>query len=210
MIPVTSLTVGSGLTPPLVSGVTSTSTGTTSSAGGALTLATASGATPYYIAMQSAASGTTALAYVTSTFTFTPSTGVLNATATSAQYADLAEIYLPDAEYNPGTVVIFGGDNEITVTSTSHDTRVAGVISTNPAYLMNNAANGLPVALTGRVPCQVLGPVSKGTLLVTSSMPGVAQAIDESQYRPGCVIGKSLEAIDDNSVKTIEIAVGRF
>jgi len=190
------------------------SSGTTSVSGGgssaALTLATASGATPYYIAMQSAASGTTALAYVTSTFTFTPSTGVLNATATSAQYADLAENYLPDALYNSGTVVVFGGDNEITVTNTSHDTRVAGVISTNPAYLMNNAANGLPVALTGRVPCQVLGPVSKGTLIVTSSIPGVAQAIDESQYRPGCVIGKSLETIDDSLVKTIEIAVGRF
>ena len=200
------------VSPRTVSAATTTATTTTGVSGSsaALTLATASGATAYYIAMQSATSGTTTSEYVTSTFTFTPSTGILNATATSAQYADLAENYLSDALYNPGTVVVFGGDNEITVTSTSHDTRVAGVISTNPAYLMNNAATGLPVALTGRVPCQVLGPVSKGTLLVTCNFPGVAQAIDESQYRPGCVIGKSLEAIDDNSVKTIEIAVGRF
>ena len=166
--------------------------------------------TPYYIAMQPLTTGLTAAEYVSTTCTFIPQTGVLNATATSARYADLAEIFQPDGEYAPGTVVVFGGQKEITVTDVSHDTRVAGVVSTNPAYLMNNGTVGSPVALTGRVPCQVRGPVSKGTLLVTSITPGVAEALNDSMFRPGCVIGKSLEIILDDSIQTVEIAVGRF
>ena len=167
--------------------------------------------TPYYIAMQPLTTGLTAAEYVSTTCTFIPQTGVLNATATSARYADLAEVFVADADYAPGTVVIFGGEKEITTTTISYDTRVAGVISTNPAYLMNDGIDGLPVALTGRVPCKVRGPVNKGTLLVTSSIEGVAEAIsDYSQYRPGCVIGKSLEIINSNDIKTIEIVVGRF
>lgn len=130
--------------------------------------------------------------------------------STQAQYADLAENYAPDKNYEPGTVVVFGGEKEITVTSESHDTRVAGIISTNPGYLMNATAEGIPVAFTGRVPCFVKGPVNKGTVLVTSSIPGVAQAIDFSLYKPGVIIGKSLEEITDTGVKTIEVAVGRF
>ena len=137
--------------------------------------------------------------------------GTFYGTSSQARYADLAENYLADAIYAPGTVVIFGGEEEITVTDQSHDSRVAGVISTDPAYLMNAGnTKGLPVALTGRVPCQVLGPVNKGTVLVTSNQPGIAQALDAALFNPGCVIGKSLEMINDNSVKTIEIVVGRF
>jgi hypothetical protein len=107
-------------------------------------------------------------------------------------------------------VVIFGGTEEITVTNISHDPRVAGVISTNPAYLMNSETTGLPVAFTGRVPCLVQGPVTKGELLVTSNKPGVAHAIDNTQFVPGCVIGKSLENITTNKIATIEVVVGRF
>jgi len=131
-------------------------------------------------------------------------------TAIHAQYADLAENYTADAEYAPGTVVVFGGDKEITTTVTSHDTRVAGVISTNPAYLMNGASPGLPVAMTGRVPCQVQGPVNKGTVLVTSTTAGVAKAIDNSKFLPGCIVGKALESINTNTIETIEVVVGRF
>lgn len=128
-----------------------------------------------------------------------------------AQYADLAENYSPDLDYPAGTVVVFGGPNEITTTTISHDPRVAGIISTNPAYLMNAVArNYLPVALTGRVPCHVKGPVNKGTVLTTSSIPGVAMAIDQKFFVPGCVIGKSLGTINDESVQVIEVAVGRF
>jgi hypothetical protein len=78
---------------------------------------------------------------------------------------------------------------------------------------MNGGLQGVNVValgLTGRVPCRVLGPVNKGTVLVTSTIPGVAQAIDNSQFRPGCVLGKSLESINTDSIDTIEIVVGRF
>ena len=132
------------------------------------------------------------------------------AKATSAQYADLAEKYVADNGYDPGTVVIFGGAEEITISTTDHDSRVAGVISTNPAYVMNSSIEGLPVALTGKVPCQVLGPVNKGDLLVTSSIIGAAEKLNMSKYIPGCVIGKSLEEIKGNELKTIEVVVGRF
>jgi len=129
--------------------------------------------------------------------------------ATSAQYADLAEYYKSDADYKPGTVVVFGGDEEITISNKSHDTRVAGVVSTQPAYIMNSQCEGLPVALTGRVPCQVQGPVDKGDVLVTGAVPGIAQRIG-MEYQPGCVLGKSLETITDNSISVIEVVVGRF
>ena len=135
------------------------------------------------------------------------------AKATSAQYADLAENYEADAEYAPGTVVVFGGLKEITVTDNSHDTAVAGVISTNPSYLMNAGQAGewiLPVALTGRVPCRVQGPVNKGTVLVTGDIPGTAIALDKAKFKPGCVVGKSLEIINSTDIVTIEVAVGRL
>lgn len=143
------------------------------------------------------------------------STGYFNtvfAKATSAQYADLAEMYVADAIYSPGTVVEFGGDKEITISSVSHSTAVAGIVSTNPSYLMNATQEGehvLPVALTGRVPCQVQGPVRKGDVLVASSTPGVAQRIGMN-WQPGCVVGKSLEVIENSEIRTIEVAVGRL
>jgi hypothetical protein len=135
------------------------------------------------------------------------------AKATSAQYADLAENYEADTNYAPGTVVIFGGVNEITVSNQDHDSAVAGVVSTNPSYLMNAGQSGewvLPVALTGRVPCRVQGPVKKGTVLVTGVVPGTAIAIDKAKFEPGCVVGKSLEIIDSADIVTIEVAVGRL
>ena len=131
-------------------------------------------------------------------------------TASSAKYADLAEIYTSDKNYEPGTVVVFGGTAEITVTKKTHDTRVAGVISTNPAYLMNSEAVGLPVAFTGRVPCLVRGPVSKGDVLVTSAYESYAERMADALYRPGCILGKSLGDVAENVFATIEVVVGRF
>ena len=134
-------------------------------------------------------------------------------TSTTAKYADLAEMYHSDSYYSPGTVMILGGDYDVTVSTHTHDTAVAGVVSTNPAYLMNDNFehdNWLPIALTGRVPCLVRGPVNKGTLLVSSSERGVACALDKSLYQPGCIIGKSMDIILDDSIVKIEIAVGRF
>ena len=130
--------------------------------------------------------------------------------AATAQYADLAEIYTSDSDYAPGTVLVFGGEAEVTQSTASHDTRIAGVVSTNPAYLMNGAESGIPVALQGRVPCQVLGPVVKGDRLVASQHPGIAQRLNKELYEPGCIIGKALEAIDSTDISTIEVVVGRL
>jgi hypothetical protein len=131
------------------------------------------------------------------------------AKATSAQYADLAEKYTSDNLYKPGTVVVFGGEQEITTSSISHDPRVAGIISTDPAYLMNSDATGLEVALTGRVPCYVVGKINKGDRLVNSDISGVATVLDMTKYEPGCIIGKSLESYNSSEVGTIEVVVGR-
>jgi hypothetical protein len=134
------------------------------------------------------------------------------AKATSAQYADLAEMYVSDQNYPPGTVVEFGGEYEITISTQSHSTSVAGIVSTNPSYLMNSTQQGehvLPIALTGRVPCQVQGPVRKGDVLVASATPGVAQRIG-ANWQPGCILGKAIEIIETAEIKTIEVAVGRL
>ena len=130
--------------------------------------------------------------------------------AATAQYADLAENYTSDSDYTSGTVLIFGGEAEVTQSTTSHDTRIAGVVSTNPAYLMNGAEPGIAVALQGRVPCRVLGPVSKGDRVVASHVAGVAQRLDPAQYQPGCIIGKALQAIGSTDISIIEVVVGRL
>ena len=130
--------------------------------------------------------------------------------STSSQYADLAEKYTTDSDYAPGTVLVFGGSAEVTQSTKSHDTAVAGVVSTDPAHLMNDKSAGIAVALTGRVPCRVQGPINKGDLVVTSNTPGVAERLDETKWRPGCVIGKSLEQINYDSIVTIEVVVGRI
>ena len=127
--------------------------------------------------------------------------------ATQAQYADLAENYTADAEYLPGTVVVFGGEQEITISQTFADVRVAGVISSNPAYLMNAAAAGLPVALRGRVPVQVLGAVSKGDLLVTSAQTGFAQSVGQNNSYGAAVFAKSLTTDGSNGSKIIEAVI---
>jgi hypothetical protein len=133
----------------------------------------------------------------------------LFAKATSAQYADLAEMYLSDSKYAPGTVVSFGGAQEITVSTADADARVAGVISTQPAYRMNSGLEGehaLPVALTGRVPCSVVGSVSKGDMMVSA---GSGAARSESAPAMGTVIGKALQNFDGDQ-GIIEIVVGRL
>jgi hypothetical protein len=135
------------------------------------------------------------------------------AKATSAQYADLAEMYVADANCVPGALVEFGGVNEVTITTQSHSTRVAGIVSTNPSYLMNATQSGnivVPVALTGRVPCYVVGNISKGDRLVSSNISGVAQLLDMTKYQPGCIIGKALEDYNSQEIGRIEVAVGRF
>jgi hypothetical protein len=139
----------------------------------------------------------------------TSSFNTIFAKATSAQYADLAEKYTADAEYAPGTVVAFGGTHEVTLSTQDADRRVAGVVSTNPSYIMNGGlegANIATVALTGRVPTSVTGTVVKGDLMVSNG-DGTARA--EADPRAGAIIGKALEDFAGGT-GTIEVVVGRF
>ena len=125
---------------------------------------------------------------------------------------NLAECYLADAEYTPGTVVVFGGSNEITMANKPCDPAVAGVITSEPAHLMNSFLPGEPilsVALAGRTQCQVTGRIALGDCLTTGTVPGVAVRLDPAQYQPGCVIGKALEHYNSATVGQILIAVGR-
>jgi hypothetical protein len=131
------------------------------------------------------------------------------AKATTAQYADLAEVYSTDQQYAAGTVMIIGGTEEITQSVAEYSTAVVGVISKNPAYLMNSVELGQPLALTGKVRCFVQGQIAKGDLLVTGSIPGHAQACDFALHRPGCVFGKALENFDGDQGE-IWILVGRY
>jgi len=130
-------------------------------------------------------------------------------TALQAQYADLAENYVSDKPYEPGTVMMFGGDAEVTESRGFLNPKVAGVVSTNPAYLMNSTTDGVAIALKGRIPCKVEGPVNKGDLLVTSATPGVATALAKDSAMPNsiCILGKSIEANPDTGIKLVEIAV---
>ena len=133
---------------------------------------------------------------------------IFNGVATSAQYADLAENYVADAEYAPGTVLEFGGEFEVTLAQDGTN-RVAGVVTTNPAYLMNSNCQGtyvVAVALQGRTPCKVRGHVRKGDMLISGGN-GFARTIQTPQI--GTVIGKALGDFD--SVEgVIEVAVGRL
>jgi hypothetical protein len=123
--------------------------------------------------------------------------------------ADLAEYYSADKEYEPGTVLIFGGDAEVTTTTQFGDSRVAGVVSTDPAFKMNGQLEGTRacVALQGRVPCKVVGMVRKGDLLTTAGIAGHAAKAINPQV--GTIIGKALQNKDTLEAGVIEVAVGR-
>ena len=127
-----------------------------------------------------------------------------------ATYADLAERYEADAEYEPGTVVVFAGDKEITTTNVESDYKVAGVISTDPGLKMNSNAGEDKthpyVALKGRVPCKIIGPVKKGDLIVTSKTPGYGVSVGGADMGRS-VFAKSLVNNDDSGEKIIEVAI---
>lgn len=134
-------------------------------------------------------------------------TGLFRGTATTAQYADLAENYIADKEYEPGTVLEIGGEYEVTLAQPETN-KIAGIVSTNPAYLMNSSCAGynvVAVALQGRVPCKVTGKINKGDMLVSAGN-GLAKSTDQPQF--GNVVGKSLENFDGTE-GIIEVLVGR-
>jgi hypothetical protein len=124
--------------------------------------------------------------------------------------ADLAENYEGDNDYEVGTVLVFGGDKEVTTSTIKADTRVAGVVSNTAAFTMYEACPGLKnlVALQGRVPCKVVGKIRKGDILVTSGIPGVAVAAT-GDVKVGTVVGKAFVEYDSDHIGLIEIAVGR-
>jgi hypothetical protein len=123
-------------------------------------------------------------------------------TSTTAKYADLAEKYLPDADYAVGTVVCVGGEAEITASSFGR--RAIGVISSNPAYMMNSELDGgVYVALKGRVPVKVIGAVQKGDNLIAANSGCASVAVFHSSE----VFAVALASSDDTGVKLIEAII---
>lgn len=167
----------------------------------AVELTNSSASTNSYVPFTTAPTATGVQTLSTSpSFYFNPSTNVLHVTATSAYYADLAERYESDQTYEPGTVLVLGGSKEVTTTTKYGDVRVAGIVSTNPAYLMNKDAGTdethPAIALKGRVPCKVYGNISKGDLLVTSAHAGYAEAYTY-ENNPNAVIAKAIGTNSD-------------
>jgi hypothetical protein len=120
----------------------------------------------------------------------------------------LAEKYVADASYDAGTVLVFGGEHEVTISNSTDNHAVAGVVSTNPAYVMNSGCQGehvVDLALQGRVPVKVSGHVHKGDLMV-SGLNGYAVA--NNMARAGTIIGKALQNFSGDQ-GVIEIVVGR-
>ena len=141
--------------------------------------------------------------------TFTGNFSLSAGSRLNATYADLAENYAADATYEPGTVLLFGGEQEVTLANAFDSTKVAGVVTTNPAYSMNSALEAehvAEIALQGRVPCKVIGPIEKGDLMVSASN---GHATANNDARAGTIIGKALENFNGD-FGVIEVAVGRF
>jgi len=132
-------------------------------------------------------------------------------TATEALYADLAEKYVADTHYEPGTVMVIGGDKEVTASSSYMDPAVAGVVSTNPAFLMNKdltAEHVVDLALTGRVPCKVHGIINRGDMIVSGNIAGVGTSCTDPKF--GTVVGKALENYNSKEVGIVEVIAGRL
>lgn len=126
---------------------------------------------------------------------------LFDGTATAAKYADLAEKYLPDTQYETGTVVVIGGEKEIT--ASTYGELAIGVISENPAYMMNSElVGGVYVALKGRVPVKIIGAVKKGDRLVAGNN-GVAQVAADRLD----IFAVALESNDSTEVKIIEAVI---
>jgi hypothetical protein len=132
------------------------------------------------------------------------SAALFDGTATAARYADLAEKYLPDDDYDSGTVMSIGGEKEITASKLGD--RAIGVISANPAFMMNKELEGgVYVALKGRVPVKVYGAVKKGDRLVAFDN-GTAKVADSFEEKTD-VFAVALESSDEISVKLIESVI---
>ena len=140
---------------------------------------------------------------------FTGNWSLTTGSRMEATYADLAEYYEGDTEYAVGTVVVFGGDKEVTQSTEHNTTRIAGVVSDQSAYTMNSECPGIKalVALQGKVPVNVIGTVAKGDMLVASSIPGYA--VVNNDPKVGSVIGKAISTKADGDRGTVNAVVGK-
>lgn len=133
-------------------------------------------------------------------------------TATMALYADLAERYATEMTVNPGDVVVFGGEAEITPCSMDADTAVAGIISEKPGVMMNCKAGDEKthpyVALKGKIPCKVVGPVKKGDLIVTSSVLGHGKSAGK-EAEPYTAFARALDNLNipERAVGVVMVSV---
>jgi hypothetical protein len=127
--------------------------------------------------------------------------------SSQAKYADLAEKYTSDSDYTPGTVLVFGGAQEVTIAAEFADTRVAGAVTTDPAYLMNAELDGVAIALRGRIPVNVIGKVAKGDLLVTSTTPGCAVSVGNDKTYGPAVFAKALNNKENDGIGQIEAVI---
>ena len=154
--------------------------------------------------------GQTTAGTITGRWTLTGDPATTGSRLQATYSADLAEFYEGDKVYEVGTVLVFGGEKEVTISTKKSDTRIAGVVSDTAAFAMYEACPGLKnlIALQGRVPCRVVGKIQKGDLLVTSNIPGVAISAGEDA-KVGTVVGKALKDYDSDHIGTIEVAVGR-
>ena len=164
-----------------------------------------------FICLVDGASGTQGIETDTG-LKYNPSTNVIASTASSAQYADVAERFEADAPMEAGSVVMVGGSAEITEITSEMSEDVFGVISDKPAYMMNAGAGSDEshpfVAMTGRTPVRVTGVVNKGQRLVTSSIKGCARAVAQGEsISPFNVIGRALESNTDTNIKLVNCAV---
>jgi len=135
-----------------------------------------------------------------------------NGVATTAKYADLAERYSADAVYEEGTVVMFGGDMEVTASHGYGSMKIAGVVSMKPAFAMNEEAGSNDthpyIALQGRVPCKVKGDVAKGDILVASDDSGIATKWMDADSDPRMTAYIGI-AISDAVDGMVEVKVGK-
>ena len=176
-----------------------------------VTLTNSADANNHYVPFAAGPTGDQSLS-TNASFYYTPSTNTLNVTSTAARYADIAERYEADGIYEPGTVLVIGGEKEVTISTYRSDVTLAGIVSTNPAYKMNSDAGNDEthpyIALKGRVPCKVVGRVRKGDLLITSETPGCACSYMANVDDPTAILGRALEDFEGGAqIGIIEVKV---
>jgi hypothetical protein len=174
---------------------------------GTLTSLTVSGATSItgnsaFTVTNITTGANTTVGYLTGNWTLTTGSRM------QATYADLAEYYAGDEQIEPGTVVEFGGQHEVHICNSYMSTLVAGIVTTDPAYIMNaniNCEYPVAIALQGRIPAKVIGPVRRGDMMVSANN---GYAISCKSPVMGTVLGKALTNFEGDA-GIIEIMVGR-